>query len=42
VAKISLPTIASGYASNTTFNNSFDAIESEFQSKVLYRDNPSW
>jgi len=41
VAKISLPTIASGYASNTTFNNSFDAIETEFQSKVLYRDNPT-
>ncbi len=40
MAKISLPTIASGYASNTTFNTAFDSIETEFQSKVLYRDNP--
>jgi len=41
VAKIDLPTIASGYASNTTFNTTFTAIENEFQQKVLYRDNPT-
>lgn len=41
MAKIDLPTILSGYASNTTFNTTFTAIENEFQQKVLYRDNPS-
>jgi len=41
VAKITLPTIGSGYASNTTFNTAFDSIESEFQNKILYRDNPA-
>tara|TARA_R110000851_G_scaffold9409_1_gene35014 strand:- start:497 stop:844 length:348 start_codon:yes stop_codon:yes gene_type:complete len=41
VAKIDLPTISSGYASNTTFNTTFTAIENEFQQKVLYRDNPA-
>jgi hypothetical protein len=41
VAKIDLPTISSGYASNTTFNTTFTTIENEFQQKVLYRDNPS-
>jgi len=41
VAKITLPTIGSGYASNTTFNTAFDSIESEFQNKILYRNNPA-
>lgn len=41
MAKIDLPTISSGYASNTTFNTTFTTIENEFQQKVLYRDNPS-
>jgi len=41
VAKIDLPTISSGYASNTTFNTTFTALENEFQQKVLYRDNPT-
>tara|TARA_R100001460_G_scaffold12376_1_gene28476 strand:+ start:973 stop:1320 length:348 start_codon:yes stop_codon:yes gene_type:complete len=41
VAKIDLPTISSGYASNTTFNTTFTTIENEFQQKVLYRDNPT-
>ena len=41
MAKIDLPTISSGYASNTTFNTTFAAIENEFQQKVLYRDNPT-
>ena len=40
MAKITLPTIASGYASNTTFNNAFALLEAELQGKVLYRDNP--
>lgn len=41
MAKIDLPTISSGYASNTTFNTTFDTIENEFQQRVLYRDNPA-
>lgn len=41
MAKIDLPTISSGYASNTTFNNAFSDIETELNDKVLYRDNPS-
>lgn len=41
MSKITLPSIASGYASTTQLNNAFDAIETEFQDKVLYRDNPS-
>jgi len=41
MAKITLPTIAAGYASNTAFNTAFDAIEAEFQNKVLYRNNTS-
>jgi hypothetical protein len=41
MAKITLPTIASGFASNTEFNTAFDAIEAEFQNKVLYRNNTS-
>ena len=41
MAKITLPTIAAGFASNTAFNTAFDSIEAEFQSKVLYRDNPA-
>ncbi|WBF78184.1 putative structural protein [Methylophilales phage MEP402] len=41
MAKIDLPTISSGYASNTTFNTTFTTIENEFQQKVLYRDNPT-
>jgi len=41
VAKIDLPTISSGYASNTTFNTTFTTIENEFQQKVLYRNNPT-
>ena len=41
MAKITLPTIASGFASNTAFNTAFDAVEAEFQNKVLYRNNTS-
>ena len=41
MAKITLPSIVSGYATTTQLNNAFDAIESEFQNKVLYRNNPS-
>ena len=41
MAKITLPTIAAGYASNTAFNSAYDLIEAEFQNKVLYRNNTS-
>ena len=40
MAKLTLPTISSGYATTTQLNNAFDAIEAELQNKVLYRDNP--
>lgn len=41
MAKITIDNIASGYASTTTLNNNFDAIEAELNNKVLYRDNPT-
>ena len=41
MAKITLPTISSGYATTTQLNNAFDSLETELQDKVLYRDNPS-
>lgn len=41
MAKITLPSISSGYATTTQLNNAFDAIELEFQNKVLYRNNPT-
>ena len=41
MAKITLPTISSGYATTTQLNNAFDALETELQNKVLYRDNPA-
>lgn len=41
MAKITLPTISSGYATTTQLNNAFDALEAELQDKVLYRDNPA-
>lgn len=41
MAKISISNISSGYASTTAINNAFDAIETELNNKVLYRDNPS-
>ena len=41
MAKITLPTISSGYATTTQLNNAFDAIETELQNKVLYRNNPA-
>jgi hypothetical protein len=40
MAKLTLPTISSGYATTTQLNTAFDAIETELQNKVLYRDNP--
>lgn len=40
MAKLTLPTISSGYATTTQLNNAFDAIETELQNKVLYRNNP--
>lgn len=41
MAKLTLPTISSGYATTTQLNNAFDAIETELQNKVLYRNNPA-
>lgn len=41
MAKITIDNIASGYASTTALNANFDAIETELNSKVLYRNNPA-
>ena len=41
MAKVTLSDITAGYASASALNASFNAIEDEFNSKVLYRDNPS-
>ena len=41
MAKITLPSIVSGYATTTQLNNAFTQLEDELQDKVLYRDNPS-
>jgi len=41
MAKITLPSITSGYATTTQLNNALNSIEAEFQDKVLYRDNPT-
>ena len=41
MAKITLPTIESGYITNTAFNEAFGAIQSEFNNNILYRKNPS-
>lgn len=41
MSKINLPPISSAFNSQTRINNNFDAIEDEFQNKVLYRDNPN-
>jgi hypothetical protein len=41
MAKFTINDITSGYASTTALNTAFNAIESEFQNKVLYRNNPS-
>lgn len=40
MAKIIINDIASGYASTTALNASFNAIEDHFNNKVLYRNNP--
>lgn len=41
MSKINLPPISSAFNSQTRINNNFDAIEDEFQNRVLYRDNPN-
>jgi hypothetical protein len=41
MAKISISNLSSGFNSTTTLNNAFDAIETELNSKILYRDNPA-
>ena len=39
MAKVSLSDITSGYSSVSALNATFNAIEDEFNNKVLYRDN---
>lgn len=41
MAKVTLSDITAGYASATALNASFNAIEDEFNNKVLYRNNPT-
>ena len=41
MAKLTLSDITAGYASASALNASFNAIEDEFNSRVLYRDNLS-
>jgi len=41
MAKITISNIASGYASTSALNATFNAIEDEFNTRVLYRNNPS-
>jgi hypothetical protein len=41
MAKISISNLSSGFNSTTTLNNAFDAIETELNNKVLYRNNPA-
>jgi len=41
MAKINISNITSGYASTTALNDAFDSIETELNSKVLYRNNPA-
>jgi hypothetical protein len=40
MAKLTLTDLNGGYGSVSDLNTNFASIESEFQSKVLYRDNP--
>lgn len=41
MAKVTIPTIGSGFASTTALNSALDTIESELNNKVLYRNNPT-
>lgn len=41
MAKILIGNVTSGFAATTTINNAFDAIETELNNKVLYRNNPA-
>jgi len=41
MAKITLDTITSSFASTSLFNTNFTAIKDELNDKVLYRDNPT-
>lgn len=40
MAKITINSITSGFASNTLLNTNFSALTSELNNKVLYRNNP--
>ena len=41
MAKIDLESTSSGYQSAASLRRNFEALEAEFQDKVLYRDNPT-
>ena len=41
MAKINISNITSGYTSTTALNNAFDAVETQLNTRVLYRNNPS-
>lgn len=41
MAKITLSTISAGFGAESAMNVNMDSIESEFQNKVLYRNNPT-
>ena len=41
MAKINISNITSGYASTTALNEAFDAVETQLNNRVLYRNNPS-
>lgn len=41
MAKLTLTNASGGFNSTTAINANNDALEAEFQSKVLYRDNPA-
>ena len=41
MAKITISSIGSGYASTAALNATFNQIEDEFNSKILYRNNPT-
>jgi hypothetical protein len=41
MAKITSDNISSGYASTSALDANFDRIDTEFNDKVLYRNNPT-
>ncbi len=41
MAKVTIPTINSGFSSTSALNNAFDTLETELNNKVLYRNPPA-